>query len=103
MRTLELEFKQSGYSYVQEKREGLVAMYKQINPDTNKLVAYEVFVIQELPEGFVGPKKYPQPARENPPGKEQWGRLGWTIWHKEDADKKFAEMVARQVLKAQKE
>lgn len=101
MRELEKEYTAYGYNFKQVKREGQIAIFEQRNQDSDKIVAYEVFVIQQLPEGFVGPKKYFQPAREAVPGKEQWGRCGWTIWHLEDAEKKFNELVARVAQRAE--
>lgn len=99
IRPLAKEYEAYGYLFREVKREGLVAIYEQINQESGKVIAHEIFVIEELPEQWVGPKKYHQPPRENVPGKEQWGRKGWTRWTLEHAMEKFNELCLRQSTK----
>lgn len=102
MRTLELTFNKNGFVYTQICREGLGAIYEQRDNESNRLIAYEVFEIQQMPEGPVGPKKVWQPAREVMPSTETWGRLGWTYHDIEDARSRLKDIHRRLADRATK-
>lgn len=92
MRPIETTYIKNGYKFVQIKREGLIAIYEQRDEETDKLIAYEVFEIQEMKEGYAGPGRYFQPAREVVPSATTWGMKGFTCSDMESAEKRFQEL-----------
>jgi hypothetical protein len=99
-RPLEKEYTKYGYRFREVKREGLVAMYEQIalseeegKPD--RRVCFEVFEIIQMPAGFAGPARYPQPAREVPPNSESWGQKGFSPTTREKAEERFQQLIER--------
>lgn len=99
-RPLETEYTKHGYLFRQVKREGLVAMYEQLDvQETGQeiLICHEVYEVIQMEAGFAGPQKYPQPAREVPPGNEQWGMKGFSPTTRERADIRFEELKNRLV------
>lgn len=99
-RPLEKEFTRHGYLMKEIKREGLVAMYEQLDlENNNQRVCFEVFEIIQMDAGFAGPQKYPQPAREVAPGNEMWGTKGFSPATRELAELRFSQIKARIALR----
>lgn len=87
MKQLPIEYKKYGYIFKQVKREGMAAIYEQINPDDGKTVGFEVFEVIEQRAFEKNGKSYP-PA-EQPPSSSQWGVYGWTSANLEAANVHF--------------
>lgn len=86
------EFKikgQRGFVYNQVQREGDVVIASQFDTELQKIVGYEVFIVQKYKDRMSPDGKSFIPAKEAPPGIESWGLKGWTYNFVEDAQKKF--------------
>ena len=87
MKQLESNYKKYGYNFRQIEREGDIAIYEQSDPETGKVYAFEIFIIQknEASEIFGNSVE----ARESVPSTEKWGKEAFTTWTlKEALDKK---------------
>jgi hypothetical protein len=94
MRIAPTDFRKNGYHYVQLARVGDVALYCQGGG-----AAYEVVVIRRH-SGFVLAGKQVEPA-EYLPCNEEWGRYGWTLHTKSEAEAKMATVLATLEQKAE--
>jgi len=70
-------------------REGRIALLEKSKPRGTE--SYEVVVIQHRPAETVFGKE--QPERESMPSSESWGDAGWTYSHRQDAEKKFFDLL----------
>lgn len=86
MRTLATEYRKNSYDFKQVSREGGIAIYEQIDPDTKKIVAYEVFEVQKNASRVIAGVTIE--AGESTPSNEQWGKSGYTVWTLAEAAKK---------------
>ncbi len=90
MKTIEKEFKQDGYYFTQEKREGLVALYSK-SKRGDYSTSYEVVILKqnepyELHGKMLG-------DCESYPTSNKWGEKGWTYSDRESAVTKFESLV----------
>lgn len=101
MRLLEKIYFKNGYRFEQIERTGDIAIYAQIDTDSNKVVAYEVFRISQHGAKEINGRHLP--AREATPANSEWGVLGHTYWHlsaaKEKATNMFAVSQLRKIVK----
>jgi hypothetical protein len=91
-RVVDIAFRHSGFEHTQLKRIGDVAIYRQSKsglPD-----AYEVVLIEKH-EGYIAFGK-DIPASEYYPSSAKWGACGFTFRSREDAERKFKELVGKQ-------
>lgn len=102
MEQLQNEYTKYGSAFKVIKREGLVVIAEQRNEESDKVIGYEVFEVQQLPDQYVGPNRYFKSAREVPPGSETWGVKGFTCWNLEDAEKRFEQIKERLALRDKK-
>jgi hypothetical protein len=79
-------YKKNSYEFNLIERDGDVAIYEQIDPDTKQRVAFEVFEILKWPDREISGVKIA--AREGTPSNEQWGKNGYTVWTIDEAIKK---------------
>lgn len=93
MRTLSTSYKKNGHLFNLIEREGDIAIYEQIEPDSGKRIAYEVFEIQRNEARTIAGKDIE--AGESCPGNEQWGRQGFTVYDLKDAKEKQGILAAR--------
>lgn len=70
-------YRKNGYNFSQVSRTGDVAVYAQVDPDSGKAVAYEVFIVQKRKEFTIAGNTIP--AKEGCPSNEQWGAEGYTV------------------------
>ena len=83
MKLLEKTYKKYRNQHNQINREGDVAIYEIISPESGRVLAYEVFeVVKNMERTIAGVKIG---ASESTPGNEQWGSIGFTIWQKSAA------------------
>jgi len=98
MKTLETEFKQDGYYFTQEKREGLVALYSK-SKRGDYSTSYEVVILKENPPYKMKICKDGKPQEieggdcESYPRSEKWGVSGWTYSDRESAVTKFESLT----------
>lgn len=86
MQTLPDNYRKNGYEFNLIERNGDVAIYEQIEPITQRRVAYEVFEVMKYPERVIAGQTVI--AREGTPSNEMWGQFGFTIWSLDDARQK---------------
>ena len=99
---LPFSFLKNGYVYRQLKRSDKTAMYVQVDPDTNYLVAFEVLKIRlrNVPEKWRGFKKWSTVTQFEPfPCNEDFGKIAWTYQTWYAADKKYRELETRSFIK----
>jgi hypothetical protein len=70
-------YSKNGYSFTLVERVDNVAIYRQVDPQTTAIVAYEVFRVQKRPDKNIKGRLIL--SRETPPSNEQWGILGFTV------------------------
>lgn len=90
--TLPTSFRDKGFNYQLEKREGLVAIYSKSKPGWTK-ENFEVFVIQEYPEYVLGDTVIP--AKESMPANEDWGVWGFSCLTLDRAKIRMASLIER--------
>lgn len=96
MITLPQEYKvkgQRGFIYRQVNRIGDIVISEQVDVELDKVVGFEVFIVQKYQDRQSPDGKTFIPAKEAPPSTESWGTKGWTYNVKQEADKKFASLV----------
>lgn len=76
MKVLATTYTKNSYSFTQVSREGNIAIYEQREPLNDRLLGYEVFIVQQNPERQIAGVKIP--TSESTPGNEQWGTKGFT-------------------------
>jgi len=99
IRPIPKEFKTNGYLYRFVKREGKVAMYEVIDPNTMRCEGYEVHKIRikkakktqvKFKDGTIW--KIDLPKREKLASNEDFGKYWWYYVKKDNADTKFNEL-----------
>lgn len=90
---------QRGYLYNLVKREDDVAMSEQFDTEDQRIVSWEVFVIQKYPDRMSPDGKTFIPAKEAPPRSELWGSIGFSCPTLEAAEIRFAQVLASQRAK----
>ena len=88
MKKLGATYKANQYDYQVLKREGNIVLSESEYP-----THYEVFIVRKLPAKKVFDREYPE--REAPPKNEDWGQFGWTFKTRENAEKKFSQLVKK--------
>jgi hypothetical protein len=78
MKEIEKQYRKNGYIFDQIWRKGDVCIYSQTDPDSGRVVAYEVFEVIKREEAEIQGNVIP--AKESCPGNEQWGSKGYTCW-----------------------
>ena len=86
MKTIPKTFSKKGFNYMQIKREGMKAIFKQ-SKKGHEGVSYEVVKISKHNGYELGGQKIP--AGEAYPGTSQWGIAGWTCRDLKSAERKF--------------
>jgi hypothetical protein len=86
MITLPKTYSKNGYRFEEVERIGDVAIYRQVDPDTGRTLAFEVFEVLKNKEKVIAGKALP--AKEGTPSNEQWGLYGFTVWQFPEAEKK---------------
>lgn len=86
MKPLPQQYRKNSYDFNLVEREGDVAIYEQIDPDTKRRVAFEVFEVLKKPERNIGERVVE--ANEGCPSNEDWGTFGFTVWTLEAAKEK---------------
>lgn len=84
---------QRGHTYSQVKREGDVVIAEQFDKELERILAYEVFVVQKYPDRMSPDGKTFIPAKEAPPRSESWGLLGCSCVSLEAAEIRFQEFL----------
>lgn len=84
--------------FTQLKREGNVALYSRTDCSTNKVVGYEVIIVQTVKAGTVYVKggKPTEHDTESYPGAKSFGRLGWACVNLNQAENRFNEVLKEQ-------
>lgn len=100
MKPLPDQYKKNGYDFNRIDREGDVAIYEQIEPETNRRVAFEVFEVMKYPEREIGGVVVP--AKEATPSNEMWGTFGYTVWNLGAANEKKDLLMAKIQERAKK-
>lgn len=96
MRQLEKKFKKNGCLFTQVKREGQKAIFSLAYPDhPERVIGYETVTIKQIPETEMFGKLVE--AHEALPGKEEFGRLGWSFSDLEAAEAKLVELKSRMI------
>lgn len=78
MKPLPISYNKNGFTFNQIIREGDVAVYEQIIPETGKRIAYEVFEVMKKKAATINGSIIE--ARETSPSNEQWGTNGFTVY-----------------------
>lgn len=81
--------------FTQIKRQGNVAIYSRTDPETDRVVGYEVIVISTVKAGTVYVKggKPTEHASESYPGCKSFGKSGWACVSIGQAENKFSQVV----------
>lgn len=87
MKELSKSYRKNGYDYKQVRREGMIAIYEQVNPDDGKTVGFEVFEIITRPDREINGKAVK--ANESVPPERLWGSIAFTSGNMEQANKRF--------------
>lgn len=90
---LSTTYRRNSYDFELVDREGDVAIYAQIDPDSKRQVAFEVFEVMKFPEREMFGATVS--AREATPSNEQWGSHGFTVWTLDAAKSKQSELQTR--------
>ena len=98
MQLLPTTYNKNGFTFNQVNREGDVAIYEQIMPETGKRIAYEVFEVLKKPPVTINGIDIPE--RETCPGNEQWGNHGFTVYDLTSAKEKQAQ-IAKKIVNRQ--
>lgn len=77
MKLLPITYNKYGYRFDLYERTGDVAVYEQSEPETGKVYAYEVFIVQKNEAGFRFGKDIE--ASESVPNSERWGKEAYTV------------------------
>lgn len=91
MKRLPDYFYRKGFRYDLIDRKGDIACYSQTTTALEKVVGYEVFKVQSHNGRQIGDHFFP--AAEYVPSDAQWGKFGWTFYHKDKAIEKFLELI----------
>jgi hypothetical protein len=89
------EFRQSGFTLIQLKRVGNVAIYQQTKK--KQATAFEVVIIRRRKASTAFGKNFP--ATEYYPHNEDWGTYGFTYRGLEDAELKLVELFGKETGK----
>lgn len=85
---LKTDFTSQGFKYLQLKRIGDVAIFKQSK--SKRIVSFEVIIVKRH-EGYTLKDTWIEPA-EIYPSTSQWGSSGWTFKDIKKAEEKFDEI-----------
>lgn len=77
MQALGNTFRKNGYLFRLMQRIGDIAIYEQLEPSDNRVVAIEVFEVIKVKEQNIFGKDIP--GHEICPSNEQWGSKGFTV------------------------
>lgn len=84
MEPISTTYRKNNYEFKQVNRTGDVAIYEQREPSNNRLLGYEVFIIQHQKESIL-PNGLKVQAKEVTPSASSWGNLGYTVANLEQA------------------
>lgn len=98
MKSLADQYKKNGYLFNKIARIHDVAIYEQLDPETNRRVAFEVFEVQKNQERIIAGKTIE--AGESVPGSEQWGIKAFTVWTMESAISKQHKLLNKAAERA---
>lgn len=86
MRPLKTNYRKNSYDFNLIEREGDVAIYEQIEPESGKKIGYEVFEVLKNKARTIAGRDIE--ATESCPNNEQWGKFGYTVYDFLDAKEK---------------
>lgn len=98
MKILSDQYKKNGYLFNKVARIKDVAVYEQLDPETGRRVAFEVFEVQKNQERVIAGKTIE--AGESVPGSEQWGIRAYTVWSMESAISKQHKLLTKAAERA---
>lgn len=87
-RTIKQTFRKGGFDYSLLKRKGSIVMYSQT---VGNYLAFEVMRVHTETVD----KRFHNAGDEYLPSTNEWGTRGWTYTNREDADRKFIELVEK--------
>lgn len=91
MKSLPDQYNKNGYIFRLHERINDVAIYSQYDPDSERLIAYEVFRVKMNTGKFINGK--PLQDKESIPGNEQWGKTGFTCYDLTSAKQKLQQLL----------
>ena len=94
MQPVSAHFTERRFTYVQLRRQGMVALYQQTHNEGGA-VRYEVVRLRVQPER-TWPDGHVTPEREAYPGATAWGRDGFTCFTLEEATEVMTRLLATQ-------
>lgn len=94
MKPLPINYSKNGYNFSLISRNGDIATYSQADPDSGRIVAYEVFQVKKNKERTIAGKLIP--PSESTPSNEEWGTLGFTVHTIQEAAVKEAILSQRE-------
>jgi len=94
MQEIPKTFKKNGLILTLAQRTAKLALYEARSPE-NKPRAWEVHKIRIMPPVIMklGHIEKSLPEREVLAGNEQFGKYAWSYQHRENADRKYAELL----------
>lgn len=92
MKPLPETYRKNSYDFKLVSRIDDVAIYEQREPENNRLLGYEVFLVHKQTGEAFGKKLE---EKEVTPGNSEWGYNGFTVHTLEAAKQKQSELLAR--------
>lgn len=87
------KYRKNSYEFELVKRVDDVAIYRQIDPETGKRVAFEIFEVMQKGAWELNGKAYD--PKETTPSNEQWGIYGFTVSNIAKAEEKMGILLER--------
>jgi hypothetical protein len=93
MKQIANTYNKNSFTFNLIERDQDVAIYEQIEPETGKRIAYEVFEVMKKQAVILHGNAIE--AHESCPSNEQWGNYGFTVYDLKDAKDKQVQLIQK--------